>query len=316
MKKSIVTIISIIGFTALSSLHGQNCDSLYISSLTSFDEKEYTESIETINTCINVCPDHEKYYLHKAKAYYNIHNIIKTIQSLHKAIDINDTCIEAYTLRAQIYLDQHFLAKAIDDYEKIFTILPQLHTQFTPIYHLNLSKAYNNTRQYHKAYDLLKNVEDKAEGSIGYHANISVSCMYLNKETEAKFHLQKCLEIDPGFTGGLVNMGYYLVTKKEYKKAIEYFDKALVKNPREAYALNNRGFAYFKLHKYAKALDDVNQSIKLQPDNSFAYKNRGLIYSKTGLTEDACKDFEKALKLGYTEMYDKEVEMLHKKICK
>lgn len=293
----------------------QNCDSLYVQSLNAFDAKEYAQSIELINTCIEQCPEDEKYYLHKAKSYYNIHNILKTVHNLDKAIEINDTCVEAYTLRAQIYLNQGLLHKAISNYEKIFSLVPALSTKFSDVYHLNLSKAYNSTRQYQKAYDLLKNVENDAENNMGFHANLSVSCMYLNKNDEAEFHLKKCIEIDPKFTGGLVNMGYFLITNGNYEEAIEYLNKALVIDSREAYALNNRGFAYYKLQKYEQALEDVNRSVQLLPDNSYAYKNRGLIYIATGLIKDACKDFDKALKLGYSEMYDSEVAELQSKYC-
>ena len=218
-------------------------------------------------------------------------------------------------MRAQIYLEQGQYFNAIENYEKIFSLLP-LADKFDGIYHVNLSKAYNNTQQYQKTYDLLFPVYEQATFNIGANANLAVSCMQLQKIEEAERFLTRCVELDSTFTGGLVNMGYLYLTIEKYDTAISYFNKALLINPREPYALNNRGFAYYCMENYESALRDINESISIMPDNSYAYKNRGLVYIKTGLTKDACAEFEKAIRIGLTDMYGNEVLELQEAFCK
>jgi len=304
-----------VGVIFFQTVSAQNCDSLFVASLKEFDNQNYTESIAIVTRCISECHPHEKYYLHQAKCYHNLKNIASTIASLSEAVRVNDSCVDAYALRAQIYLEQGQYFNAIENYEKIFSLLP-LADKFDGIYHVNLSKAYNNTQQYQKTYDLLFPVYEQAAYNIGANANLAVSCMQLQKIEEAERFLNRCVELDSTFTGGLVNMGYLYLTIEKYDKAISYFNKALVVNPREPYALNNRGFAYYCMQNYESALRDINESISIMPDNSYAYKNRGLVYLKTGLTKDACAEFEKAIRIGYTKMYGNEVLELQEEFCK
>ena len=296
------------------SIIAQNCDSTYFSSLKAFDEEKYDSAIVLINHCIDSCKADEKYHLHAAKIYFEKKNYALTIKNLNKAIEINDSCVEAHAFKAHIYLEENDYNAAITNYKKVFAILP--HTDFFDVvYHVNLSKAYMQTNQFQKAYDILKIAYPVDSTSLEMNSNLAVCCMNLDKESEAEFYLNRCLQISPNFTGGLVNMGFYLTSKNKLDKAIEYYNKALALLPREAFALNNRGYTYYLQERYDLALEDINNSIKIEPSNSYAYKNRGLVYAKTGLTEDACKDFEKALQLGFTEMYGNEVQILKNEIC-
>lgn len=308
-------VLILFGFVFIQNMYAQTCDSLFVASLKEFDNSNYDASILLVNRCISECAPHEKYYLHQAKCYNSIKNFAATITSLSEAIRINDSCIDAYALRAQIYLDQSHYFNAIENYEKIISLLKNPHV-FKDIYHVNLSKAYNNTQQYQKTYDLLFPIYEQMTFNLGANVNLAVSCMQLQKIEEAEQFLNRCVELDPTFTGGLVNMGYLYITLKEYEKAIEYFNKALLVNPREPYALNNRGFAHYCMQNYESALRDINESLSILPDNSYAYKNRGLVYLKTGLVKEACVEFEKAIRIGYTSMYGNEVIDLQNEFCK
>jgi tetratricopeptide (TPR) repeat protein len=290
------------------------CDSLFVASLRAYDQQDYALSLQLVYANIEKCTPHENYHLHAAKCYHEQKNVSKIILQLNNALAINDSCVDAYAFLGQVYLEEHFYMRAIEQYEKIFQLLP-LDSLFHETYHLNLSKAYNYTQQYQKTYTLLKKVESQATKNVGFHANIAVSCMHLNKLEEAEHHVRRCVEIDPYFTGGLVNMGYFYLSVGEFEKSIDFFNRALAINQREAYALNNRGFAFFNMKDYERALQDIKSSIAIAPDNSYAYKNLGLVFLNTGLTQEACLEFERALRLGFTEMYGNEVLELQQSHC-
>ncbi len=63
-------------------------------------------------------------------------------------------------------------------------------------------------------------------------------------------------------------------------------------------------------------MEDVNKSIKLFPENSYAYRNRALIYLNLKETQKACTDIETALKLGYREKYDSDLDLIQSQNCK
>lgn len=309
-----INIVILLSFSIKSFSQRAQCDSLFVTSLQTFDAQDYNSSLALIYANIETCPAHEKYHLHAAKIYQELYNIPKALSHLSIAIKINDSCVDAYAMRGQIFLEQNFFTQAIENYEKIFMLIPLSH-RFDVVYHVNLSKAYNNTQQFQKTYDLLKPMYELAPHNIGLNANLAVSCLNLNKLEEAEYHLLKCVEIDPYFTGGLVNLGYFYSSVNKFDEAITYYNKALALNPREAYALNNRGFAYYSLGNYEHALRDIQESIALLPDNSYAYKNLGLVYLKTGLPTEACTQFNRAIRLGFTEMYGNEVLELLQKNC-
>jgi replication factor A1 len=70
---------------------------------------------------------------------------------------------------------------------------------------------------------------------------------------------------------------------KEYKKAIECFDKAIEINPEDEVAWFNKGFAYFKLkdynnsiHSFEKAISIFNDILNENPDDEMAKEGRSL----------------------------------------
>jgi len=309
--KIIVFLLTLV-FTQIS--YSQNCDSLFVSSLKHFDEENLEQAITDIELCISACPNEEKFHLHAAKCYYEIKNFPKTSTSLNNAININDSCVEAYALKAHIFLGEGYYNEAIKNYERIFEVMPATDS-FDIVYHVNLSQAYIQTNQYEKALKYLKIANKVDSTSIELNSNLAVCYIQLGNEKEAVKYLDKCLELDPQHTGGFINMGFYLTEKGKYEEAITYFNKALAIQPREAFALNNRGYTFYKMGDYEKALDDINQSIVFDPSNSYAYKNRALVYIKMGVTSDACADLTKAIKLGFTEMYGDEAQILKNEMC-
>ena len=70
---------------------------------------------------------------------------------------------------------------------------------------------------------------------------------------------------------------------KEYKKAIECFDKAIEINPEDEVAWFNSGFAYFKLKDYTNSTNSFKKAISIfdsilneNPDDGMAREGRSL----------------------------------------
>ncbi|MDD5358952.1 MAG: tetratricopeptide repeat protein [Sulfurovaceae bacterium] len=73
--------------------------------------------------------------------------------------------------------------------------------------------------------------------------------------------------------------GYYWQTiKKDNKKAVEHYTKAIAKGEDLDNAYYNRGVCYDDLHKYDLAIADYKQAIIINPKDKDAYHNLGLIY--------------------------------------
>ena len=81
---------------------------------------------------------------------------------------------------------------------------------------------------------------------------------------------------------------------KEYRQAIEHYDKAIRLNPKNAIAYGNRALAHSYLTEYAEAIEDNNIAVSLDPKYAGAFRNRGYAYAQLGQHQQAIYDYGKA----------------------
>ncbi len=112
-------------------------------------------------------------------------------------------------------------------------------------------------------------------------------------------HLKNNAKLDFGY-------GFMFNETGNYKKAIEYLDKAILIDSKYALAYNTRGVSYQRLGNIRKAIGDYSDAIKIDSTLGIAYNNRGTaIYENQDVAaatnldiKTAIKDFNKALKFS------------------
>ncbi len=88
--------------------------------------------------------------------------------------------------------------------------------------------------------------------------------------------------------------------KKEYKRAISFYSRAMQLNPDLkilSILYNHRGLALFMMDEEEKALDDFNKSFQCNTHNYRALNNRALVLRRLGETIEAIKDFNLSLSI-------------------
>jgi tetratricopeptide (TPR) repeat protein len=96
----------------------------------------------------------------------------------------------------------------------------------------------------------------------------------------------------------LLDQGINLITKKEYKKAIEIFDQAALVSPDDPEIYAHRGQAKHYLNQFKEAIEDYNIAIRLQPDYAEVYHLRGLAKGELKDNVGACEDWATAYEKG------------------
>lgn len=89
--------------------------------------------------------------------------------------------------------------------------------------------------------------------------------------------------------------------------AIEFYDKVIKENPKDAYSYNFRGWARHLLGQPEDAIKDFGEFLKLvptgdaaeAPDRPIGLSNRGLVLAELGRFEEALKDLNEAVTLGH-----------------
>ena len=100
------------------------------------------------------------------------------------------------------------------------------------------------------------------------------------------------------------NFGNAKYKLKDYRGAIQDYNKAIELNPKLASAYLGRGLAKGKLQDYRGAIKDYNKSIGLNPSDAKIYILRGLAKILSGHKDDGCLDLSKAGELGDAEAYE------------
>ena len=85
---------------------------------------------------------------------------------------------------------------------------------------------------------------------------------------------------------------------KEYEKSIEDYSRAISLNPNNAVYYKRRGDSYYNLKEYEKAIEDYSRAISLNPNNATYYNKRGKSYYDLEKYEKAIEDFSRAISLN------------------
>lgn len=201
--------------------------------------------------------------------------------------DDNVKKAEEFKLKGNELFKQTKYSEALELFKEANTLNPKELT-----YNLNLAACYHKLKDYDKVIE---------------------NCQIVIDET---FNFEK-----KGKAYG--RMGYAYQEKKEYQKAIECFEKALLEqkdmnikdalnaviilkkkkdeeeylNPEIAEEANTRGAEKFKKHQFVEAMGEYTEAIKRNPNVPKYYSNRAICYVKLMSLGEALTDCEKALSL-------------------
>ncbi|CAM4197377.1 tetratricopeptide repeat protein [Flavobacterium jumunjinense] len=161
-------------------------------------------------------------------------------------------------------------------------------------------KAYNEFLNYNnKKADSLLNISIELKENVAkcyqYKAIINIDEFKLE---EAKLNIDIFFALDPKDAQVYSLYGQYYLYKKEYKKALEYYNKSIKMDSSNSDAFGDRGMVKCFLDDLDGSMQDFNTAISMDPNNENHYSNRGYTEIIMNKLEDALKDFDKSLSLS------------------
>ncbi len=117
-----------------------------------------------------------------------------------------------------------------------------------------------------------------------------------NEEEKAITDYKKSLKINPDYDLTYYNIGLIFSKRKEFDKAIKYYDSAIIINENPKF-LKNRAKAYTEIEQYALAVQDYYRIININGGDENVFLNMGFINIIVGNYELAISDLNKCLKL-------------------
>ena len=275
--------------------------------------KNYKEAEADLDLASNLSPEYLKVFDAKNMVYFESLQYDKVIANSNKALEINPKDSKFLMALTHAYMEKHDFSNALVFNDSI------LNNKADDLGALNLrATLFHKQKKYDKAIETCNKIIDLKPTDAGAYLNRAINYAELKDYKKAEDDNLFAAKMDTSMAYvAYNNIAYFIkIDSKDYKGAIEMFDKCLSLKPFFAYAFSNRGFCKLQLGDISGANKDVLHSIDLDPYNSYAYKNLALIRIQQKKTSEACSILKKALDKGYREEYDEEVDNLIKQNCK
>jgi len=255
--------------------------------------KEINQALNDINKAIQFDPRKAEYYITLSDIYLLMGQPQNCEESLLKAISVDPKNISANLKIANLYL-------IIKDYKKVDQYVKEVLTldksnsaaRFTRAMAFlesgdtahavgDLMDAVRLNQSYFEAYMLLGELfatrkdplaADYFNNALRIRPNSREAMYNLGWFFQESGQYAKAIgtyevlsKLDSTFRDAPYNIGYInLVYLEDYKAAVDYFTKAIERDPQHAESWYNRGLSYEQMKDYQKAYDDYQKTLKLK----------------------------------------------------
>ncbi|NTU58115.1 MAG: tetratricopeptide repeat protein [Chlorobiaceae bacterium] len=150
-----------------------------------------------------------------------------------------------------------------------------------------------------------KPLPDQVTGTVDELFRRALSYHQGGRHAEAKVLYAEILEILPDHFDSLQLLGVIALGDRDYLRAVELINQAIILYPCNAEFYFNRGNALYGLNQNEAAIASYDEATRLRPDHSEAWSNRGLSLKNLNQYEAAVASHDRAIaiKPDYSEAY-------------
>ena len=271
---------------------------LIYSYLTIKQNNYWNDSVMLLKRNAEFAPYSYKSYNNLGAAYYNHKDTEKAIASFKKAIELNPSCVLAYTKLTSLY------AEIGREKEAIALLKNAIATDYgnRAEYYYYLGIIYRNIKDNEKAIaSFQKAIELKRNFSKAY-ANLGIVFQDIGNSDEAILLYKKALAINSEEEKACNNLALIYTDMGRDKEALALYKRLTEINPRYVDAYVNLGRLYCIFGKYKKAITALEKALEFNPNLAIAYNNLSIAYFYNGKYDLAIKYCDKAIELGYKVM--------------
>lgn len=166
--------------------------------------------------------------------------------------------------------------------------------------HEQLGTSFLIENNYQGALRELMQASELNPDSAAVQNSIGLAYLGLREYNSAVPHFKKALQLKPDFPEAQNNLGTTYARLKQWDAAIQYFEAAannLLYRTRHL-AYDNLGAAYHNKGDYRKAIDFYNKAIGYASEYAPAYMNRGLAHEMLSDWDAAIESYKKAAQIA------------------
>jgi tetratricopeptide (TPR) repeat protein len=247
-------------FAKAYELDPKNNEVIYQLATLTFNNRQFQKAIDLAQKCVNC--DNASYIL--GMSYYNLEDYGKAEKYLKDALSKNDKNAEAAYTLGHTYLELENEKSAISQYQKAVELEP---TRSQWSYELGLIfYNQNDFKSALKYFDLA--VNNGYNKTNDYFENYGFAQIYSGDSENGIKTLNTVMERKPNNKELLNNIAHALYETKKYNEALNYFQKLLDLNPKDAQSLFMCGMVLQKTGQKEKGQKICDNAIAIDPSLS------------------------------------------------
>jgi tetratricopeptide (TPR) repeat protein len=175
---------------------------------------------------------------------------------------------------------------------------------FTDAYS-NLARIYESQGSHEEALATMETAYQNNPENYGVILNYGILLVKTGHLEEGIAFLRKAIGIIETDPDAWIQLGLAYSIKREFQKALEFYEKALTLDNTNAWIHDNLGFLHFSIYQKTgkvedndAALENFQKAIELDPHLASAYNGLGGAYKAAGQLERAIAAWEKSLELA------------------
>lgn len=213
----------------------------------------------------------ESYNFKRAVEALQDKNDSEAIDYLNKEISIHKDNGYAYILQQHIYHKNKHYGDALTAACNALKYLPKKDKSAISGVYSKRAETYDALKKTDKALEDYNTAVKTNPNDVDPLQNRGDYFYKLDRFEESDIDFQKVLKIDPENAYARMGLGRNCLERKEYQKAIDYFDYVIALYPDYSSGYSFRADAYNSMGDYANAASDIVKALEIDADNKAFY---------------------------------------------
>ncbi len=268
-----------------------SCDS-YQPDKMSLLEDYGNNQLKAINIATQKYPRTSTNYYRKGLILWNMGKRKEALESISKAVEMNDSQGEYHLFLAQTYVENDSMKAAFESAKKAESLALD-----TLALNVLLADLYLEDRKPQPALEHINAALEKDPNLAENHLRKGNILLALSRPEEAEESLLTCLSLDPESPGASKALADIYLEKEDYHNALVYIDKNLAKSPGDVDFLYKKGVAKSETGQLNPAVDLFRTVIAKDDIYQPAYSKLGSVYYRKRRYDSARYFSRSALRL-------------------
>lgn len=232
-----------------------------------FEQEKVKEALKHYRKAVALDGENTEALIGMAELFLATRDHQKAIDYANEALKVEENLPRPYTIKGLVHQREGDTSRAISSLQTTVEMDPENYAAYLQLGVLMAAQDREIAVDYYDRASQLQPKDPRPLYNKGHYLQQH------GKPDKAIKTYKELIHVDTGYVDAYYNIGYiHLVQKENYRKGIEWFDKALSLTPNYHQAIYNRGLCYENLGKRDSAIQDYREALRIKSDFRLAAK--------------------------------------------